>query len=116
MKRRDCKIVFYISSFFVFSDVHNLQIHEKVCKYFELSKNQLLGKDRKKELSYARQICIYLIDEMLEMPYTSIGKIFNKDHATIIYCKNKVQKLLKTDKLLQTQIKDIQDLCKSKKF
>ena len=92
------------------------KIIEKVCKYFELSKNQLLGKDRKKELSYARQICIYLIDEMLEMPYTSIGKIFNKDHATIIYCKNKVQKLLKTDKLLQTQIKDIQDLCKSKKF
>ena len=87
------------------------KILEKVCKYFDVSKNQLLGKDRKKELSYPRQICMYLLDDMLEMPYTSIGKIFNKDHATVIYCKNKIEKLLKTDKLLQTQIKDIKDLC-----
>ncbi|MGN1258809.1 MAG: chromosomal replication initiator protein DnaA [Christensenellales bacterium] len=90
------------------------KIVEKVCKYFEISKNQLLGKDRKKELSYARQICMYLLDEMLEMPYTSIGKIFNKDHATVIYCKNKVAKQIKTDKLMQTQVKDIKDLCTSK--
>lgn len=90
------------------------KIIEKVCKYFDVSKNQLLGKDRKKELSYPRQICMYLLDNMLEMPYTSIGKIFNKDHATVIYCKNKIDKLLKTDKLLQTQVKDIKDLCMSK--
>ena len=90
------------------------KIIEKVCKYFEVSKNQLLGRDRKKELSYPRQICMYLLDNMLEMPYTSIGKIFNKDHATVIYCKNKIDKLLKTDKLLQTQIKDIKDLCMTK--
>lgn len=90
------------------------KIIEKVCKYFEVSKNQLLGKDRKKELSYPRQICMYLLDNMLGMPNTSIGKIFNKDHATVIYCKNKIDKLLKSDKLLQTQIKDIKDLCMSK--
>lgn len=90
------------------------KIIEKVCKYFDVSKNQLLGRDRKKELSYPRQICMYLLDNMLEMPYTSIGKIFGKDHATVIYCKNKVDKLLKTDKLLQTQIKDIKDLCTTK--
>lgn len=90
------------------------KIIEKVCKYFEVSRNQLLGRDRKKELSYPRQICMYLLDNMLEMPYTSIGKIFNKDHATVIYCKNKIEKLSKTDKLLQTQIKDIKDLCMTK--
>ena len=90
------------------------KIIEKVCKYFEISKNQLLGRDRKKELSYPRQICMYLLDNMLQMPYTSIGKIFNKDHATVIYCKNKIEKLLKTDNLLNTQIKDIKDLCMTK--
>ena len=90
------------------------KIIEKVCKYFEVSKNQLLGRDRKKELSYPRQICMYLLDNMLEMPYTSIGKIFNKDHATVIYCKNKIDKLLKSDRLLQTQVKDIKDLCMNK--
>lgn len=92
------------------------KILEEVCKYFSVSKNQLLGKDRKKELSYARQICMYLFDELLDMPYTSIGKFFNKDHATVIYCKNKVAKQMKTDKLLETQIKDIKDLLNIKKF
>lgn len=90
------------------------KILEKVCSYFDVSKNQLLGRDRKKELSYPRQICMYLLDNMLKMPYTSIGKIFGKDHATVIYCKNKVEKLLKTDKHIQMQIKDIKDLCTSK--
>lgn len=90
------------------------KIIEKVCKYFDVSKNQLLGKDRRKELSYPRQICMYLLDNMLEMPFTSIGRIFNKDHATVIYCKNKIERLEKTDKLLQTQIKDIKDLCQGK--
>jgi len=90
------------------------KIIEKVCIYFDVSKNQLLGRDRKKELSYPRQICMYLLDNMLQMPNTSIGKIFGKDHATVIYCKGKVDKLLKTDKRLQMQIKDIKDLCTSK--
>lgn len=90
------------------------KIIEKVCKYFEVTKNQILGKDRKKELSYARQIAMYLLDEIMQMPYTSIGKIFNKDHATVIYCKNKVAKQLETDKLLQVQIKDIKGLLEIK--
>ncbi len=90
------------------------KIIEKVCKYFEITKNQILGKDRKKEISYARQIAMYLLDEMMQMPYTSIGKIFNKDHATVIYCKNKVIKQLESDKLLQVQVKDIKGLLESK--
>lgn len=96
------------------TSVDSDKIIDKVCKYFEISKNQLLGKDRKKELSYARQIAMYLLDELLQMPYTSIGKVFNKDHATVIYCKNKVIKQLETDKLLQVQIKDIRGLLDSK--
>lgn len=95
-------------------DFDNEKIIEKVCKYFDVSKNQLLGKDRRKELSYPRQICMYLLDNLLEIPYTSIGRIFNKDHATVIYCKNKIERLAKTDKVLQTQLKDITDLCKGK--
>ena len=90
------------------------KILEKVCSYFEISKNQLLGKDRRKELSYARQIAMYLLDELMNMPYTSIGKIFGKDHATVIYCKNKVASELKTNKLLETQVKDIKGLCGAK--
>ena len=87
------------------------KIIEQVCKYFNISKNQLLSKSRKQEISYARQIAMYLLDNMLEMPYTSIGKLFGKDHSTVIYCKNKVLQDLKKDKTLNTQIKDIKDLC-----
>lgn len=87
------------------------KILDKVCAYFEITKNQLLGKDRRKELSYARQIAMYLLDELMHLPYTSIGKIFGKDHATVIYCKNKVISELETNKLLQVQIRDLKGLC-----
>ena len=91
-------------------------IIEEVCKYFSISKNQLLSKSQKKDLSQARQICIYLLNVLLGLPYTEIGKIFNKDHSTIIYCKSKVEKLLKTNKMTETQIKDLKTLITSKGF
>lgn len=96
------------------SSVDADRIMEQVCKYFGISKNQIIAKDRRKEISYARQICMYLLDEMIGMPYTSIGKLFGKDHSTVIYCKNKVAQDLKSDKNLATQIKDLKIFCMRK--
>lgn len=90
------------------------RIMEQVCKYFGITRTQITAKDRRKEISYARQICMYLLDELIGMPYTSIGKMFGKDHATVIYCKNKVAQDLKTNKSLAVHIKDLKNMCNKK--
>ena len=79
-----------------------------VADYYSISIDQLTGSARKYQVALARQIAIYLIREILDLPYTEIGKLFsNWDHSTIIHAINKVDDLLKTDKQLNEVITNL---------
>ena len=61
-----------------------------VCSYFDITKQDIIGKKKTKEVVEPRMIAIYLINELLEMPLVSIGKIFGgRDHTTIMHSKDK---------------------------
>ena len=47
---------------------------DTVCKYFNISKNDIVGKKKNKEIVEPRMICIYLICELLDLPLVAIGK------------------------------------------
>ena len=49
---------------------------DTVCKYFNISKNDIVGKKKNKEIVEPRMICIYLICELLDLPLVAIGKKF----------------------------------------
>lgn len=82
-------------------------IIETVSTYLNISIKDIFSKTRKQEVVFARQLCIYLISQMLSLPLASIGKLFNRDHTTIMHAKNKIETDLKTDKKLKLQISDI---------
>lgn len=69
-------------------------ILEIVCKYYNLSKKQLLSKNRQKKLTIARQIAIYLTRTLLNTPYQKIGSIYNRDHSTIITSYHKINDMM----------------------
>lgn len=88
------------------------QIVDATCEYFQVDKQELKGKKKKKEVVVPRQICVYLITEMLSTvtPLTSIGLYFGgRDHSTIIYARDKISEQVKTDAVLAAQVKDIKD-------
>lgn len=60
-------------------------IFEKVSKYFDLTIHGMVGKRRYKKLVMARQITQYLLRYRLKMPLEAIGKLFNRDHASICH-------------------------------
>ena len=45
-----------------------------VCSFFKITRENLLGKSKKKELVQPRQICAYLMCEIMSIPLESIGK------------------------------------------
>ena len=57
-----------------------------------VSKEDILGKKRSKEIADARHISIFLIRELTDMSYPSISKIFEKDHSTIMHSYDKMKK------------------------
>jgi len=61
-----------------------------VCDYFEISKSEIIAKDRTKKIKYARQIACYVIQEFTNLSYHKIGLIINRDHATVIHSVKKI--------------------------
>jgi len=53
--------------------------------------------------------------ELLDLPLTSIGKIFNgRDHTTIIHSRDKIMERLKSDTRLKIAIEDIKNMVLNK--
>lgn len=82
-----------------------------VCNFYKLSKTDLLGKKKNKELVEPRQICTYLMTELLDLPLVSIGQAMGgKDHTTIIYTRDKIAGLIKTNPRVATEVSDLKNL------
>lgn len=79
-----------------------------VCKYYGVNKDELLGKQRKKELVVPRQIAIFLMREQTNKSLPEIGKIFGgKDHTTILHSQKKIQKEVMHDANLKSDLEKI---------
>ena len=86
-------------------------ITDAVCAYFNVTKEEIKGAKKTKNIAVARQIDIYLINDMLSVPLMSIGNYLgNRDHSTIIYARDKITEQLKSDNLLKLQIRDIKNM------
>ena len=60
------------------------KIFAAVEKKYNVTKADLESKSRVKEVAQARHIAIYLIRSITEMSLPHIGKMFNRDHSTVI--------------------------------
>ncbi|MCC6643247.1 chromosomal replication initiator protein DnaA [Candidatus Peregrinibacteria bacterium] len=76
-----------------------------VARYFGLTKSELIGADRKKEIMMPRQISMYLIREILNQSYEAIGETFGgRNHTTVMHACNKVISQIKDDQNLSRDI------------
>jgi len=89
------------------------KIIDEVTKYFNLTKDDVLGKRKTKEISSARQICVYLMTELLDIPLTKIGDILGgRDHTTIMHSRDKIAKEYNEKPNIKTAINDLKTLLK----
>ena len=84
-------------------------IIDTVSNYFNIPKDDLIGRKRNKEIVEPRQICIYLMWSMLTIPLATIGQTFNRDHTTIIHARDKIMEQVKTSPPTKKIIDDICD-------
>ncbi len=90
-------------------------IVDATCTYFNIKRADIVGKKKVKNIVNARQIAIYLINDLLGIPLTSIGDYFGgRDHTTIMYARDKITSLCKTDPLIQAQINDLRAMIQKK--
>lgn len=93
-----------------FSDKQNLtadRIIDCVCKYFSVKREDLLGKKKNKEIVEPRQICMYTICNLLDMPLLSIGQLFDRDHTTVIHARDKISQVMEENQRIKIAVNDI---------
>ncbi len=83
------------------------KIFSAVFKKYNVTKEDIKGKKRVKNVVWARQIAIYLIREITELSFPDIGEIVDKDHATVIYSNNQVAKRMSSDPLVNIEISEL---------
>jgi len=81
-------------------------IISETCKYYGLQKSDLLGPNRKQDITHARHVAMYLSQEMTDSSYPAIGRAFGgKDHTTVMHAVNKIRKKMSEDRELFNQIR-----------
>lgn len=96
-------------------DITTDRILEQVCKYFSIRKEDLVGKKKNKEIVEPRQIAMYLICELLDLPLTSIGQVFGgRDHTTVIHAREKITNEIKENKRMKVMVNDIKNIIERK--
>ena len=90
------------------------KIIDYVCRYYKIKKEDLIGKKRNKEIVEPRQICVYIMTKLLDIPLTSIGEAMGgKDYTTMISSRDKISKLIETDKSLEADINHVIEMIKN---
>ena len=69
---------------------------ETIAKYYGVTSNDLVGDSRKKEISQARQLAMYIAKKNFNRTLEKIGNYFGgKNHASVIYSVNTFEERLK---------------------
>ena len=81
-----------------------------VCKFFKISKNEMLSARRSRYLVRPRQTAIYLAKVLTSKSLPEIGRSFsNRDHTTVIHSVKTIEKLKCEDKELSLNIDNLKN-------
>lgn len=81
-----------------------------VSEAFKVSIEDLKSNSRRREISQARQIGMYLMRQHTDLSLPKVGEQFGgKDHTTVMYSCDKIAQLIKRDLNLAQRIREVSD-------
>jgi chromosomal replication initiator protein len=84
------------------------KIIDEVARTFGTTTEDIRSAKRSANISNARQIAIYAVREITQMPMTAIGKEFGgRDHSTVVYAIQQVEKTIARDAKTKATVEDI---------
>ena len=85
------------------NDINKIQ--KVVAEYFKISIDDLKSKKRNSNISFPRQIAMYLCRKLTDESFPKIGIEFGgKDHSTVMHSCEKIEKEISTNKDLNKTI------------
>ena len=86
-------------------------IKETVAKYFNVNKDDLASAKKSNDITFPRQIAMYLCRDVANLSFPKIGADFgNRDHSTVMHAYKKIEKEIKdknNTRLIVESVKNI---------
>jgi chromosomal replication initiator protein len=90
-------------------------IQQEVCRFYGISKEDLVCNKRSQNIVYPRQVAMYLSRELTDLSLPRIGSEFGgRDHTTVIHANAKIRKLLSQQRDVYNQIQSLTNLVRQK--
>ena len=83
------------------------KIISRVSKKYGVTEDEIYGRKRTKHIANARNISIYIIRKITDLSFPAIGKLFDRDHSTIISSNDSVEQNIKNNPLFSIEISDL---------
>jgi chromosomal replication initiator protein len=83
-------------------------ILEAITTHFDVDMQTLKGKCRKKQNVFPRQVAMYMLKELTNLPLKSIGYHFGgRDHSTVIHAVQSISEAIESDKNVEKTVKKL---------
>lgn len=80
----------------------------EVAKIYNVEPDEMRSQRRTANISQARKVAIYVIQDVTGLPYESIGQEFNgRDHSTVVYAIKSVKEEMERDSGFRSIVEDI---------
>jgi len=91
---------------------HARQIVDNVCDFYGLTTAQVKGKCRLRGYVKARFVAIYIIRKRTGLTLKEIGRLFHRDHTSIIHAVQTIEEVLslRFDNDYQEEIKKLMEI------
>ena len=90
-------------------------IQEVVANYYSLEKSDLIGSKRSNEITYPRQIAMYLCRTIANFSFKQIGEEFGKrDHTTVMHAYKKIEEDIRNNNNTKLIVESVEKLILNK--
>lgn len=91
-------------------DASPTSVIDIISEVFNIPVDDLKGNSRRREISHARQIGMYLMRQHTDLSLPKIGEVFGgKDHTTVLYSCDKIAQLVKKDLNMAQTVRELSD-------
>ena len=83
-------------------------IADQVSEYYNIEPDALFTKSRKRDISDARQLVMYMTKKLTSLSVNAIGSRLSRTHATVLHAVNAIENRMATEAKLRADISSIE--------